>query len=324
MTEPAMTEPAGTGPAGTDRPDWAVDGQGWPGREASRFLEAGGLRWHVQDHAPASRARRGGGRRDRRPVALLVHGTGASGHSFRGLVPLLAGRFRVLVPDLPGHGFSAPLAAGRTTLPGVAEALEGLLAGLDAAPVLAVGHSAGAAILARMVLDGRLAPALLVALNGALLPLEGLAGLVFSPLARFAAASPLVARLFARHAARDPAMVANLLRDTGSRLDPESVELYRRLARRPGHVQGALAMMAGWDLAALARDLPGLAVPLRLLVGRNDRTVPPATARRVKALLPAAELVYLPGLGHLAHEERPEVVAASILERVRGEGLRAA
>ncbi len=307
-------------PAPTDAPDWSVDGKDWPGREASRFAKAGGLLWHVQDHGPASRARR----RGERPVALLVHGTGAAGHSFRGLVPLLAGRFRVLVPDLPGHGFSAPLPAGRTSLPGMAEALAGLLARLGVAPVLAVGHSAGAAILARMALDGQLAPALLVALNGALLPLAGLAGLVFSPLARLAAASPLVARLFARHAARDPAMVANLLRDTGSRLDPEGVELYRRLARRPGHVQGALAMMAGWDLAPLARDLPGLPVPLRLLVGRNDRTVPPATARRVKALLPAAELVYLPGLGHLAHEERPETVAAAILERAGRGGLRAA
>lgn len=83
-------------------------------------------------------------------------------------------------------------------------------------------------------------------------------------------------------------------------------------------------MMAGWDLAPLARDLPGLAVPLCLLVGRNDRTVPPATARRVKALLPTAELVYLPGQGHLAHEERPDLVADLILERARGRGRRAA
>lgn len=314
MVEPASAEPL----------DWAVEGQDWPGREASRFLEAGGVRWHLQDHAATDGGRRRRGRRDGRPVALLVHGTGAAGHSFRGLVPLLAAHFRVLVPDLPGHGFSTALPAERTTLSGMARALEELLAALEVAPVLAVGHSAGAAILVRMALDGGLTPGLLVALNGALLPLEGLAGLVFSPLAKLAAASPWVARLFAWHAARDPGMVANLLQDTGSRLDPEGIELYRRLARRPDHVQGALAMMAGWDLAPLARDLPGLPVPLCLLVGRNDRTVPPATARRIKALLPTAELVYLPGQGHLAHEERPDLVAALILERARGRGRRAA
>lgn len=303
-----------------DRPDWAVDGRDWPGREASRFLSAAGILWHVQDHGGASP----GPRSRRRPVALLVHGTGAASHSFRGLVPLLAGRYRVLVPDLPGHGFSEPLPAGRTSLEGMAEALAELLGALAAVPALVVGHSAGAAILVRMALDGQIAPQRLVAVNGALLPLAGLAGLVFGPMARLAAASGLVAQLFARHARRDPDLVANLLHDTGSRIDPTGVELYRRLASRPGHVAGALAMMAGWDLTGLARDLPALAVPLLLLVGRDDRTVPPAQARRVKALLPAAELVYLPGLGHLAHEERPEAVAAAILGWARGGGRRAA
>lgn len=296
-----------------ERPDWETDGRDWPHREQSRFVTAAGIRWHVQLLGEG-----------RGPDLLLLHGTGAASHSFRGLAPLLAERFRVIVPDLPGHGFSAPLPIERTDLPGMAAALAGLLATLDARPVAVAGHSAGAAILARMALDGRLLPRLTVALNGALVPLEGLAGLVFSPMARLAAASGLVPQLFAWHARLDPGMIDGLLRDTGSRIDARGAALYARLARRPGHVAGALAMMAGWDLAALLRDLPGLPGRLLLLVGRNDRTVPPAAARRVRELLPAAELVYLPGLGHLAHEERPGEVAALILERVGAPGLRAA
>ena len=60
--------------------DWARDGPHWPHRTASRFVDAGGCRWHVQVHraAPA------------RPVLWLLHGTGAASHSWRGLVPLLA------------------------------------------------------------------------------------------------------------------------------------------------------------------------------------------------------------------------------------------
>jgi magnesium chelatase accessory protein len=203
----------------------------------------------------------------------------------------------------------------------MAAALAELLAILEADPVLAAGHSAGAAILVRMALDGQLAAKLIVALNGALVPLEGLAGLIFAPMAKLAAASGLVPQLFAWHARLDPTLVANLLRDTGSRLDPRTVELYGRLARAPGHVAGALAMMAGWDLDGLARDLPRLATPLLLLVGRNDRTVPPAAARRVAELVPTAELRYLPGLGHLAHEEAPEAIAAVILERAAALGI---
>ena len=69
-----------------------------------------------------------------------------------------------------------------------------------------------------------------------------------------------------------------------------------------------------WD------DLPRLAVPLDLVVGTRDRTVPPEQAQRVMALLaPAArgEFVQLEGLGHLAHEERPEGVSEWIARSVK-------
>jgi magnesium chelatase accessory protein len=103
-----------------------------------------------------------------------------------------------------------------------------------------------------------------------------------------------------------------LLRDTGSRIEPRGVELYGRLFRKPGHLRSALGMMAGWDLRPLLRDLPRLAPQLVLLVGAADRTVPPADAARVRAILPSTRIVTLSGLGHLAHEERPEEVARII------------
>jgi magnesium chelatase accessory protein len=289
-----------------DALDWERDGRDWPHREASRFVHAGGLRWHVQ--------RMGEG-----PAALLVHGTGAATHSWRGLAPLLARHFAVIAPDLPGHGFTQTPGRGGLSLPGMARGLTALLRHLGAAPALAVGHSAGAAVLARMCLDGDLAPRALVSLNGALLPLGGLPGRLFSPLARLFAASPWTARAFAWRAA-DRAAVVRLIRGTGSVIDPEGIELYARLVRSPAHVAGALGMMASWDLRDLARGLPALAVPLTLVVGENDRTVPPADAQRVRALVPAAQRVGLPGLGHLAHEERPEQVAALILSIAREAG----
>jgi magnesium chelatase accessory protein len=195
-------------------------------------------------------------------------------------------------------------------------ALNGLLRALGVNPALAVGHSAGAAILARMSLDGAIAPRGLVSLNGALLPLSGIPGQLFSPLAKLFALNPLVPRLFAWRAS-DRAVVERLLRATGSSIEPAGVELYGRLMRSPGHVAAALGMMANWDLLSLKRDLPRLRPPLTLVVGANDRTIPPAQAQRVRALLPSATVVTLPGVGHLAHEEQPREIADLVARLAR-------
>ena len=73
-------------------------------------------------------------------------------------------------------------------------------------------------------------------------------------------------------------------------------------------------MMADWDLASLARDLPRVATPTRFIHGDRDTAIPLAKVREAAALVPGAEVTVLPGLGHLAHEERPGEVAALIGE----------
>jgi magnesium chelatase accessory protein len=282
----------------TAAPDWNTDGRDWPNREASRFVVAGRLRWHVQQLGAG-------------PVALLIHGTGASTHSYGGLAPLLARDFTVVMPDLPGHGYTECPEASRLSLPGMAESVAALVRELGVVPEVVVGHSAGAAILARLCIDGVLAPRSLVSLNGALLPLSGARHPTVAGLARFFTAGSFLPRFFAWRAA-DRAVVERLLAGTGSTLDAPGVEFYARLARHPAHVAGALGMMAMWDPRPLARDLPRLRVPLVLVVADRDRMIVPATAERVRALVPGARIEHLPGLGHLAHEERPDLVAPII------------
>lgn len=276
------------------KPDWARDGRDWPHRHASRFVRAGGLRWHVQTLGSG-------------PVALLVHGTAASTHSWRGLAPLLAKRYTVVAPDLPGHGFTGTPRPAGLSLDGMAESLGTLLECLGEAPQIAIGHSAGVAILARMCADGRIAPRALAGLNGALLPFGGAAGVLFSPLARAFAALGAVPRLVAWRA-RDAAAVRRLIASTGSLIDDEGVELYRRLLATPGHVGAVLQMMARWDLRALQGALARVSADVTLVAAERDRAVRAADADRAAALFPSARVVRLPGLGHLAHEEDPRAV----------------
>ena len=266
------------------------DGADWPNRDASRMVEAGGLRWHVQMAGDG-------------PPLLLIHGTGAATHSWRDALPILAQHYRVLAPDLPGHGFTDSSGSDSLSLPGMSRALAALLAALDFTPRIVVGHSAGAAILARLCLDRRLAPDLLISLNGALTPFAGLAGHILPPMAKMLFLNPFAPRLFAWSA--DRAAVARLLGGTGSTIDARGIALYGRLFANTAHVAGALGMMANWDLHSLQRDLPRLSTRVALLAATNDKTVAPSVARKVAALLPNASLIEIDGLGHLAHEEAP-------------------
>jgi magnesium chelatase accessory protein len=264
-------------------------------------VQAGGLRWHVQQMGAG-------------PVALLIHGTGSSLHSWRDLMPLLMPHFAVVAMDLPGHAFTGTPAAARLSLAGMAEAVAALVAALKLDVELVVGHSAGAAIAARLVLDGRLAARALVAINGAFMPLRGLPGLVFPPVARLMAATPLAPRWFARQRWDTPAL-ERLIAGTGSTLDARGLALYGALVRDPRHAAGALGMMSRWNLAPLALDLARLRTPLAMIVGADDRAVPPRDAQRVRALVPATtptSLDIVARAGHLVHEERPAEVAALI------------
>jgi magnesium chelatase accessory protein len=277
----------------------------WPLARHSKAVAAGGLVWHVQ--------RLGEG-----PALLLVHGTGAATHSWRALAPLLADRFALLLVDLPGHGFTSGAPARGLGLPQVAGALADLLDAEEFRPALACGHSAGAAILARMAIEGRLAAPIL-GFCAALLPFGGAAAPLFSGLARLLLANPIATRLFARLAGNPERTRRFLARATGSAVDAQGAALYARLFARPAHVAGAMRMMAAWDLAPLARDLPRLPVKLRLVHGRADAAVPERDARRAAARAGAA-FTLLDGLGHLAHEEAPARAAELIVEAHAGRG----
>ena len=144
----------------TPRLNWERDGIRWPHRQHSRFVQAAGLRWHVQQFESAL---------PDAPTALLLHGTGASTHSWRGLAPLLAPHFKVVSLDLPGHAFTDMPPGGsnslQMSLPGMARAIGELLGVIEVSPTLMIGHSAGAAIAVRMALDGNAAPTIGYALG---------------------------------------------------------------------------------------------------------------------------------------------------------------
>lgn len=275
----------------------------WPNRSLSGFLTTERHRWHLQ--------RSGSGE----PL-LLLHGTAASTHTWRDLMPALAAHFDVMALDLPGHGYSRRLTSAPLTLDNISADIAELMRMLEFSPRHIVGHSAGAAIAIDMAVRRRLAPRSIVGLNAALLPFGGVMHHVFAPMARFFANTALMPNLLARRA-RDPAAVARVLRSTGSLLDEEGRRYYQDLFRREAHIASVLEMMASWDLSALVDELPELDARLLLLVGTRDRAVNPIEASKVAGVCRHAEVRRIGELGHLAHEEQPGEVAAIIRDFIR-------
>jgi magnesium chelatase accessory protein len=275
------------------------DGKDWPNRETSLFIKADGLHWHVQ--------RMGSGR----PL-LLIHGTGASSHSWRDVMPRLASDFDVIAPDLPGHGFTRGATRAQLSLPGMAKALHALLQAMNVMPQIAVGHSAGAVILLAMTDRNLISPQYLISFNGAFFPIAGPVGHLFSPLAKLLASFGALTGLFSHFV--DRKSVERLLASTGSQIDSRGVALYERLFSDEAHLSGTLTMMAEWDLRDCPAMLKRLTTPIVFVKGLRDKTIPPHTADDAAALAKQSRVIALPDLGHLAHEEHPAEAATLIVQ----------
>jgi magnesium chelatase accessory protein len=273
-------------------------------QQRQRLVSAGGLQWHVEEIGQG-------------PCVLLVHGTGASTHSFAPLAPLLAQSCHVVMVDLPGHGLTSAPSRSHLTIEGMARALAALLDTLGLEPEFCVGHSAGAVVLLQMGLDHACQAATIVSLNGALLPFAGFTSHLFGHFARLLAVAPLVPGLVSRRLGNGQS-VDRLVGQLGSSIPPQQAQGYVRLLQSRKHISAALGMMANWDLKAFAARLPELEIALDLVVCDNDRAVPAWQAQQVHERLPGSRLHRLAGLGHLGHEEDPERVYA-LLARIAGD-----
>jgi magnesium chelatase accessory protein len=271
--------------------------QDWPLSEYSRQILHRPHRWHIQEAGSG-------------PLILLIHGAGGATQSFRHLFPILMQTHHVVAIDLPGQGMTQMGARQRCSLDFMAEDIMALCRSQGWQPAIIVGHSAGGAIALRLWELGLRAHDI-VLINAALSNFKGVAGWLFPIMAKALAAAPFSASLVTATASRNT--VKTLINGTGSTLDDAGVDLYFRLIRDRGHVDGTLAMMAQWSLDPLLARLETITAAVHLITGLNDKAVPSSVSRTAAARLPQAKLTEIARLGHLAHEEDAALIAALIL-----------
>ncbi len=278
--------------------EWERHRAHWPNSNFSIFVEAATHLWHVQQ------AGRG-------PSLLLLHGTGASSHSWDGLFQLFCDDFSVTAIDLPGHGFTRIGTKQRNSLTNMTSDIITLCKAHKIAPDYIIGHSAGAAI--AMEMSKTLHFKGVIGINAALSKFGGIASWAFPMIAKIIALNPFIPSYLAG-LGRNPLRVEKLMRETGSKLSDVQLSRYRALFQDRNHVEGTLLMMAQWNLDRLLLRLDEVNTPTLLIAAERDRTVSPKVSQEISKKLVHAEALLLHDLGHLAHEENPALLHLKINE----------
>ena len=276
-------------------PNW------WPNRSNSEFIKSDNYNWHIQKFGSTGKK------------LLLIHGTGASSHSWYPLIENLNLECEILCLDLPGHGFTRALARQKKQLVIIVDQISLLLRNIDFYPNIIMGHSAGAAVAYELAKKIKTKPNT-IAINAAFGQFSGLAGVAFPYFAKIASSTTIPARFLSLLASKEE-IVRKLLASTGSIIPELQVKCYQYLFSNTEHVDGTLQMMADWDLGYFLDRLPEETAPIHFLVGDKDTTVPPHISKSWDQSMPNSSLTQFNGLGHLLHEESPSAVS-SILENL--------
>ena len=170
--------------------DWEKEKNNWPHSELSQFVNSSPHMWHIQDTQNQEK------KPEQLPTLLLIHGAGASAHSWRLVLNCLKNDFRVIVVDLPGHGFTKLGTRNRSSLELMTIDLAIMLKKLKIQPNLIIGHSAGSAVAINLALISDLKADGILCLNGALGNFSGFAGILYPLLAKILAMSPFTVPLF--------------------------------------------------------------------------------------------------------------------------------
>jgi 3-oxoadipate enol-lactonase len=231
------------------------------------------------------------------PVAVFVHGLGGRRTNWDPQLESLCDVRRCLAVDLPGYGDSDGLPG---SLPEIAAGVAAWIGSRTDGPVDLIGLSFGGMVSQHLTLDHPELVRSLTLLDTS--PAFGLDG-VTTP------ESWLASRI---DAIRDPdpnapsieAVVSGLV-GAGASAEVRRTMVESMRAVPPATLEAACTALIGHDTRARLHEI---AVPTLVMVGAEDTETPPSYAEAIASRIPGAELLVVPGSGHLLNLERPDAV----------------
>lgn len=262
---------------------------------ASSTVRVRGLDLHVYD----------GAGRGRLPTVVMLHGLGAGGASFGPMVTALRPHVRrVILPELPGHGFSAhPDDGGDITADLLLDAISDALDGLLDEPAIVLGNSLGGAVALGYALrrPERVRGLMLVSPAGAKMEADEWRELVSA----FDLTTTAEARRFLERVYHRPPWFLALF-----------AHEFPDVLKKPA-VRQILASVTP-EHSPTPDELALLSMPILLLWGRSERLLPASALAWFRQHLPPQTVIEEPaGFGHAPQLEQPERLAARVVAFAR-------
>jgi pimeloyl-ACP methyl ester carboxylesterase len=243
------------------------------------------------------------------PVVVLLHGFSSAGFVFDAwIAPLTAAGYRVIVPDLYGHGYSERISGTHTKDVYVGQIRELLDALHVPGPVDIVGSSMGGSV---TVSFAARYPERVRSVT-----LAAPAGLQDEPSPARWATAPVLGDWLVRVAG--PWALSYAFSGTAAQTkDPvTAMEQFRERSRFRGHAEGLLDLIRHYDILSQTADYDALGrsgLPVLAIWGTADQVIPFAQSEALKRRVPQAVVVSLQGMLHGTPIFAPEATMAPVM-----------
>lgn len=242
------------------------------------------------------------------PAIVLIHGFLVSGDMWRGQVPRLAETHRVIIVDLRGHGRSSS-AATPVDLYDLTDDVIGVLDSLGIRRAVWAGLSIGGMIALRAALTAPDRVAGLILLDtdaGAESPLRSVKYMLMALGSRVLGVRPFL-----------PAVARLMFGRTTRRRNPRLVREWKRRFREVDFPSRLHYVKCLVRRDSVLDRLGGIGVPVLVMVGEEDASLPPKRSKEIADRIPGARLAIVPEAGHLAALEQQERVTEEMCDFLR-------
>ncbi|HWH10594.1 MAG TPA: alpha/beta hydrolase [Solirubrobacteraceae bacterium] len=251
------------------------------------------------------------------PVLLLLHGIAGTAEAWVPSMPLLASRFTVIAPDLPGHGESDK-GSGDYSLGALANSMRDLLVGLGHTRATIAGHSLGGGVAMQfayqypercerlvLVASGGLGRSVNGLLRAAALPGAGLVLSVAAP--PIVAVGGLLGSLAGRVGLRPAPDIREVSRGFATLVDGDTRSAFLDTLR-------SVVSPSGQRVDATNKLYLAAGMPVLIVWGSRDPIIPANHGRRAHSLIPNSTYVEFEDAGHMPHADDPHRFADAVLE----------